>query len=178
MTQCINVHSSNRGTLVALKSKWPVYWCNLLELQSNALIKTNRTIDAQTNRLENILTSEAKNKTICDWSVNKEDVRVPSLILWHFILFLFWSARTLPSPRLFCSCQTRPRGVWAQHELAAAGYLQSPAICQHVTNQHFTPTPPRSNWLWRRQKGTWCDGIRSAWKRERGRRMSEENRQK
>ncbi len=82
--------------------------------------------------------------------------RSPS-VAFHFVFNLVCQP---PCHRLISFVPARPgqKGVWAQHELASAGCLPSPAICQHGTNQHFTPTPPRSNWLWRRQKGTWCDG--------------------
>lgn len=55
-----------------------------------------------------------------------------------------------------------------------------PPLAQCDTNQHFTPTPPRSNRLGRRQKGTWCDGDmkcvkerKRKKKRERRRRVTE-----
>lgn len=47
-----------------------------------------------------------------------------------------------------------------QHELQLTGYLQSPAIFQQATNQHFTPTLERWNACEKRRKkkagGIWC----------------------
>lgn len=70
------------------------------------------------------------------------------------------------------------KAVWVQHELASAGHLQSPAICQRGTNQHFTHSLPRCNRLWRRQKEMWRDGEMECTEGKRGTKIETENERK
>lgn len=129
-------------------------------MQSSALVKSNKITTG--NKITAYSLGKAltcKVMPICSCSISKEALKVPLSL--SAISFCFYFGPPAPCHRFisfFFPARPGRKGVWAQHELASAGYLQSPAICQHGTNQHFTPTPLRSNRLWRRQKGTWCDG--------------------
>lgn len=127
-------------------------------MQSSALVKSNKITTG------NKITALGKHWHVksCLFvavaSVKKPWKCLSHSVLFHFVFILVRQPPAIASSLFFFPAGPGRKGVWAQHELASAGYLQSPAICQHGTNQHFTPTPLRSNRLWRRQKGTWCDG--------------------
>lgn len=99
----------------------------------------------------------ARLKTSLPPFVSEPSIKMSWKRLSHSVVFHLVFELTLPAschPFIsFVPARPGQKGVWAQHELASAGYLQSPAICQCGTNQHFTRSPLRGNRLWRRQKG-------------------------
>lgn len=108
----------------------------------------------------------ARLKTSLPPFVSEASIKMSWNRLSHSVVFHLVFELALPASchRFISFVPARPgqKGVWAQHELASAGYLQSPAICQRGTNQHFTRSPPRGNRLWRRQKGDvvwWRNGM-------------------
>lgn len=154
------------------------YEWKLLSLQSSASFKYNKIAVFNPKSLPaapwwQVILKRTECLIIAEASIKTSWNHFSLSAAFHFILF--WPP---PCHHFIFFVLARPgrEGVWAQHEPVSAGYVQSPTNCQHGTNQHFTPTPRRSNWLWRRQKGTWCDGDMSVWNRKRGRRKRDRNR--
>lgn len=143
-------------------------------MQSSALVKSNKITTG--NKITAYSLGKAltcKVMPICSCSISKEALKVPLSL--SAISFCFYFGPPAPCHRFisfFFPARPGRKGVWAQHELASAGYLQSPAICQHGTNQHFTPTPLRSNRLWRKTEGDlvwWRYEVREREEERRGR---------